>query len=247
MLGRAGPYPWTRLSECPSTSTWLEEGLAEGRLTPPHLVTAERQTHGRGSRGRSWTGLDGNLFFSLALPEDPRWDMVHLASYAVAVAVADSLASLLRNPGDLRVKWPNDLTIKHEKVAGILITRAADDISAALVIGLGVNAAAHPADTPYPATDLSEHMDTPPSLDMLTERIADHMSRTFQIWSELGFDPIRQRYLALGPEIGTLIRFRPRGADERIEGRFEGIARDGALLLHADGATHPHYAGDLLR
>ena len=54
----------------------------------------------------------------------------------------------------LKVKWPNDLLLGGAKLAGILIEGESEP-AFAVAIGFGVNCAAHPADTAYPATDLA--------------------------------------------------------------------------------------------
>ena len=54
-----------------------------------------------------------------------------------------------------KLKWPNDLLVSGAKVAGILIESERVDEELTVVIGIGVNCRHHPADTPYPATDLA--------------------------------------------------------------------------------------------
>ena len=85
------------------------------------IVTAERQTGGRGRRGRPWISEAGNLYASLLLI-DPA-PLARLASLplAVAVAVHDAVRQVL--PADaapLEIKWPNDLLMHDKKVGGIL-------------------------------------------------------------------------------------------------------------------------------
>ncbi|HSM01183.1 MAG TPA: biotin--[acetyl-CoA-carboxylase] ligase [Acidimicrobiia bacterium] len=99
--------------------------LFEGR---PVVVTAARQTAGRGRSGARWIDADRALAVSLALrPAWPEasWGRVPLVA---GLAAADVL-------GDLGLKWPNDVIRGDDKIAGIL-TEAADGV---VVVGMGVN------------------------------------------------------------------------------------------------------------
>src|SRR6266705_2602415 len=95
----------------------------------PLWIVAERQTAGRGRRGRAWISEPGNLFASLLLTAP--------AALAVHDAVAEVAAGLKPL---LAIKWPNDLLLGNAKFAGILIEGEGDD-DGAVAIGIGVNCA----------------------------------------------------------------------------------------------------------
>src|SRR5271165_6875798 len=121
----------------------------------PLWIVAERQTAGRGRRGRAWISEDGNVFASLlltisALPEcRPQLSLV--AALAVHDAVVEIAASVKPR---ITIKWPNDLLLDRAKLAGILVEGEGGGDGAA-AIGIGINCTSHPADTDYPATDLA--------------------------------------------------------------------------------------------
>ena len=110
------------LAECGSTNTEALQHLREGG--GPLLVSASRQTAGRGRLGRPWLSGQGgeggegdSLTFSVALPLPASLDLSGL-SLAVGCTVADAL-----DPAGLRIrlKWPNDLFLDGAKLGGILI------------------------------------------------------------------------------------------------------------------------------
>jgi BirA family biotin operon repressor/biotin-[acetyl-CoA-carboxylase] ligase len=114
----------------------------------PILRAAQRQTEGRGRRGRRWQGAEGgSLLFSLALP----WQRSPADSSAVTLACGLAVAALVRAqlppaPGRVLVKWPNDILLDGGKLAGILVEMAEDPSGArTLVIGLGMNLVADAA------------------------------------------------------------------------------------------------------
>jgi BirA family biotin operon repressor/biotin-[acetyl-CoA-carboxylase] ligase len=109
----------------------------------PHgtLVTAGVQTAGRGRQGRDWSSPPGSLSLSLVLHG---YD--ELLPLRAGLAVAD-----LAGP-EARVKWPNDVLLDGEKVAGVLAeTRPREGWA---VLGVGVNAAVDPGALPAGAGSL---------------------------------------------------------------------------------------------
>src|SRR3954467_5637060 len=130
------------------------EALARARAGErgPLWITAAAQSAGRGRRGNVWVSTPGNLFATLLLipPSEPA--VASQLSFVAALALHDAVAECAPQIGPLlKVKWPNDLLLGGAKLAGILI-EAESDPAYAVAIGIGVNCAAHPADTPYPAT-----------------------------------------------------------------------------------------------
>ncbi len=105
---------------------------------------ARRQTTGRGRSGRTWRSLDGNLHLSVLLRPDTLRHPGHFALMA-AVALADATRPHLADPAALRLKWPNDLLLGGDKLAGILL-EAGESPRPWLVIGFGLNLRVAPAD-----------------------------------------------------------------------------------------------------
>ena len=107
-------------------------------------IVTKRQTSGRGSRGREWHSLDGNLFCSLLYKVDSEsFEQISQLSLVTAVALRQVFADLL---GDditemIECKWPNDILIQGEKVSGILLETVTDKNNqiSHIIIGIGVN------------------------------------------------------------------------------------------------------------
>jgi BirA family biotin operon repressor/biotin-[acetyl-CoA-carboxylase] ligase len=103
----------------------------------PHgtLVTASRQTAGRGRQGRSWSApADSSLLASLVLRGSPLPRLLPLIAAVAACEVAGE---------DALVKWPNDIVLASPsgglaKLAGILAEGRPQDGWAVLGIGLNV-------------------------------------------------------------------------------------------------------------
>jgi BirA family biotin operon repressor/biotin-[acetyl-CoA-carboxylase] ligase len=131
VLGR----PRLHLRETDSTN---ERARALASAGAPHgtLVTAARQTAGRGRQGRTWVDQPGHaLLLSLVVR-----DFDALLSLRAGLAVADVAGAAAR------VKWPNDVLLDGRKVAGILVEGRPQENWA--VAGIGLNVAVDVAALP---------------------------------------------------------------------------------------------------
>ncbi|MBA4782209.1 MAG: biotin--[acetyl-CoA-carboxylase] ligase [Rhizobiales bacterium] len=227
-----------------------EEAFALGktRALDRLAVTALRQTSGRGRRGRSWVSEPGNLYASFFLHAPGPASACAELSFVAAVSLHEALSALSpRETRDCRVKWPNDILWNGRKCAGILLeAREARKEEGAMdvVVGIGVNIAHHPANLPYPVTDLVNE-----GIDATTDAVFDCLKQRFfqnlALWAEgTGFSLIRQRWLSVAHGLGDAILVRL--ANEKIRGRFLDLDKDGRLVLGlAGGGQRLITAGDV--
>jgi BirA family biotin operon repressor/biotin-[acetyl-CoA-carboxylase] ligase len=217
----------THLAEVGSTNDWL---LARaGELPDGHWVVADRQTAGRGRRGRVWQDGQGNLMASVLVRSR---GAVQQLSFVAAVALREAVAAACAV--EARLKWPNDLLVDGAKVSGILLERAGD----ALVIGFGVNVAGYPGDTERRAAALGGEVGG----------VLAALRRCFAAWREVwetaGFAPVRAAWLAGADGLGGGLEVRLGG--EVLRGVFMGLDDEGALLLGlSGGGTRAVHAGEV--
>src|SRR5262249_29756944 len=115
---------------------------------------AERQSAGRGRRGRAWISPPGNLYASLLLTGPAAAERWPQLSFVAALEIHDAVVEVAADlKPRLAIKWPNDLLLAGAKFAGILI-EGEGDVNA-VAVGIGINCARHPAGTDFPATDLA--------------------------------------------------------------------------------------------
>lgn len=130
------------------------QGFREGTV-----ITADRQTKGRGRRGNLWHSPEGGLYCSIILKPNIKTKDTPLFERMVVIAVCETIANLV--PQKPTIKAPNDILIKGKKVAGILIeAKGTKDRLAYLVIGIGINCwgdlDSFPSDLKIKATTLSQ-------------------------------------------------------------------------------------------
>jgi BirA family biotin operon repressor/biotin-[acetyl-CoA-carboxylase] ligase len=209
------------------------------------LVWSDRQLAGRGRRGRSWTSPPGNLYVSLLLRPGCVPPIACQLNFVAAVALAETIAALLPPGASVALKWPNDVLVGGAKVSGILLeaAAAADHVIDWLVVGVGVNIASHPPDTPYPATSLQhEGFDSAPAA--VLEAFAERFESWHEIWCDSGFGRIRDRWLVSARGLGEPIEIRLER--ETLHGRFSDLDETGALMLDmGSGGRRPVTTGDL--
>jgi BirA family biotin operon repressor/biotin-[acetyl-CoA-carboxylase] ligase len=242
---RAGAFPVAWFETIGSTNAVALARAAVGERGPLFIV-AERQSAGRGRRGREWVSEPGNLYATLLLsdpvPPSMSPQLCFVAALALHDAVLDGCAGLA--PVRLKLKWPNDLLLDGAKLAGILIEGAAlasDAIAAA--IGFGVNCARHPTDTPFPAIDLAQ-AGFSLSPEALLEYLGQRMEERLNEWDRgAGFAKTRAAWLLRAQGIGAPVEVRL--PQETLRGTFESINERGELVLLRDGTRHAISAGDV--
>lgn len=122
------------LNSVDSTQKYIKDYITMNGYKQLFCVVANNQTDGIGSRGNTWTGLEGNLFFSFAIKkyELPKDLLIQSAS----IYFSFLLKKILFNLGSkVWLKWPNDFYINDKKIGGT-ITSTSKDI---IYCGIGLN------------------------------------------------------------------------------------------------------------
>jgi BirA family transcriptional regulator, biotin operon repressor / biotin---[acetyl-CoA-carboxylase] ligase len=127
-----------RLPSTNSHAAWL---LRRGKVQEGTVVQAGFQTAGRGQGSNTWESANGkNLLFSIVLyPIFVRADKQFSVSKMISLGIRDYLSSTL---SEVYIKWPNDIYVSNDKIAGILIENAIirSDIEHTIAgIGLNIN------------------------------------------------------------------------------------------------------------
>ena len=227
--------------------------LAFGGGSHGAIVWAKRQSQGKGRMGRDWVSEEGNLFFSMLLCPHADEKTITQLSFVAAVAVIQTIRSILPEEHDIHCKWPNDILFKGRKIAGILLESFETDAQEGaedpgrqrwVVVGVGINVDSYPSDTTLPATCLKEAGVEIISAKIVLSRFIHHFITAYDIWAKRGFSPIRRLWIESGYRIGKTIEVKlPK---ERHSGIFEGIDANGGLLIRKnDGKRITISAGEV--
>ena len=207
---------------------------------------AERQTAGRGRRGRGWVSPYGkNIYLSLAhWLNKPMYGLSGL-SLVIGVAVAEALEKLQVN--GLSLKWPNDLHLHGKKLGGILVELQGEVEGPVRVIsGVGLNVelpAAERKSIEQPVTDLVSHFEHRPSRNILAFELIRHISLALKKFEQSGlapFIPLWNHFDAYINQSVDLVM-----GDQTITGIYRGIDHDGELLLETGAGLQRYNAGEV--
>lgn len=204
-------------------------------LSRPEWILARRQVQGRGRRGRGWESPEGNFSASLALPDAGTPAEAAKLGFVAALALHEVLAGLVGPLAEVAIKWPNDVLLNGGKISGILLesTSGGGRITA-LAVGMGVNLTAAPprnAAEPWSLQPvaLRDVLGEAPAPEAFLDRLAPAFAHWQSRLAAEGFAPLRAAWLARAARLGQVITARtPRLT---VEGRFDGIDADGALIL----------------
>lgn len=230
--------PGYRLHSHDSLDSTQDEAKRLARQGAPDgtLVTATRQTAGRGRRTRPWASPPGNLYLSLVLRPDCPPARAAQLGFVATLALGGAAEALLPAGTDLRYKWPNDVLVEGRKVAGILLESSLLPSGGVdwVILGVGVNVAVHPDDAAFSATDLraagAAGLEPGDVLAVFVRQLA----RLRGIWERQGFAPVRTEWLARAWRLGGPVSVRI-GDETRLEGTFHDVDGTGAMVLRLPG------------
>ncbi|MGQ7956112.1 bifunctional biotin--[acetyl-CoA-carboxylase] ligase/biotin operon repressor BirA [Pseudomonas sp. SP16.1] len=238
-------WPVAVLAAIDSTNAEVLRRLDGGRGAP-FVVLAERQTAGRGRRGRSWASpFAENLYCSLALRVDGGMRQVEALSLTVGLAVARTLQACgLESAG---LKWPNDVLVDGQKIAGVLLELSGDPADVChVVVGIGVNVNmalddSGGIDQPWTSMRrcLGAAIDRNLLAGMLLRQLGGYLSRHLQH----GFAGLRDEW-----ELLHLWRGRSAAltaGDHVTLGVVLGVDERGAICLNVDGVERAFSGGEL--
>jgi BirA family biotin operon repressor/biotin-[acetyl-CoA-carboxylase] ligase len=206
---RLAGYKVISFDKISSTQSYAHDMIAQGTASDHMVIVAAAQYAGRGRYRRKWVSHHGNLYASFIFnsPErDPR------LSYAVAVAIAETIISYGVNP---QIKWPNDILVNHAKISGVLI----EYVGRFVIIGIGINVHTNPTVPEYKTTRLDEYANVD---------VTDVMSRlvkNLDKFIKADFDIVRKRWMALAAGLNKLVKYR----GEMVE--LIGVNDNGALVV----------------
>ena len=203
---------------------------AENGAPAGTIVWAKQQISGRGRRGRAWKSPIGNLYCSVILRPEVSPAVAAQLSFVTALALGEGLLDFLPPSAKLQYKWPNDVLIDGQKLAGILLESQIGEQGNLdwLLIGTGVNVASSPVDTDRPATNLTRVGMKLSVTDVFTAYIRA-FATWLVMWETVGFEPVREAWLKRAIGLGEAIEVRL--SNETLRGKFETLDTSGSLVL----------------
>ncbi|MCJ0976038.1 bifunctional biotin--[acetyl-CoA-carboxylase] ligase/biotin operon repressor BirA [Pseudomonas sp. PS1] len=233
------------LAECVgSTNAEALRLIAQGD-PPPFVVIAEMQSSGRGRRGREWVSPPcQNVYFSLALRVCSGAEGLSGLSLVVGLAVLDALVRVgVQHVG---LKWPNDVYIGDQKVAGILLELTGDlaDVCFVVIgIGINVNMVASEGRISQSWTSVRESLGQSLDRNTLISILSESLDVYLRRHKDEGFVGLRDEWES---KHIWQSRFCILSAGVRpVKGKVLGVDERGALRMEVDGGEQRFSGGEL--
>lgn len=237
--------PVTLLEETPSTNDWLMARIAR-QQGEPLVCLAERQSAGRGTRGRAWRSPFGsNIYCSLYY----RFSKAPFELGGLSLAVAVSLVRALEADGisPLGIKWPNDLYMPHGKLGGILIDMSAEANGPSdIVIGVGVNAGMPTVlreQIDQPVADIRDFLETGLPRTMIAITVIRALINTCEQFEQSGFAGFLEYWQGYDMTYGKQVEIH--SGSQRIAGIAYGINEQGMIRIDTGDDIRSFSSGDV--
>ncbi|MFY8326634.1 bifunctional biotin--[acetyl-CoA-carboxylase] ligase/biotin operon repressor BirA [Pseudoalteromonas sp. ZZD1] len=228
-----------------TNSELMRRIAAKQQLDSGTVIVAEMQQAGRGRRGRVWQSPFGaNLYYSYYWCLDDGLQAAMGMSIAVGLAVYDTLKALYQL--DIELKWPNDIYLNKEKLAGVLVELDGQPQGPCqLVIGIGINlqmpqSVSQQIDQAW--TDLSQHT-TQLDKNKLVAHLTSHLEQRLAQYSQTGLQDMYQQWNTLDAFSGQCVELNTGHRSWR--GICEGIDMHGGIRIRQDGEAKSYYGGEI--
>ena len=240
--GSSGPWPVEWFEEIDSTNSEARRRAEQGEFADVWLV-AKSQTAGRGRLGRRWLSPVGNLYATALFHHSGPLRHVAGIPFVAGLSVCDAVTALVPDC-DVRLKWPNDVRVDGAKLAGILVEAGALDEGVWVAVGFGINISSVPVGTGQDVTSISALcVNTPLTYFNMFESLQMAFQTRITAFNR-GFSATRKAWLERAEGLGKLVRIGV--GDAILEGIFEDMAADGALILGLpDGSRRTISTGDV--
>ena len=237
------PWPVSINHSLDSTNAEALRAVDRG-ATAPFVVLAERQTAGRGRRGRQWVSpFAENIYYSLVLRMDGGMRQLEGLSLVVGLAVLSALREV--GVSDVGLKWPNDVLVNNKKIAGILLELVGDPADVChVVLGIGINVnmrVASEVDQAWTSVYLESGVAI--NRNVLVSKLNDSLRIYLKRHAESGFSAIQseweQNHLWKGREVSLI------AGVHQVNGTVMGIDQQGALRMNVNGEEKVFSGGEL--
>ncbi|MCD5972825.1 BirA, biotin- ligase [Pseudomonas savastanoi pv. glycinea] len=243
VAGRARAWPVVVYDSIGSTNAAAVKLIAENSQ-PPFVVLAERQTAGRGRRGRKWVSPFGeNIYYSLALRIDGGMRQLEGLSLLIGLAVLKTLREMgVQGAG---LKWPNDVLVGRRKIAGILLELVGDPADVChVIIGIGINVnmrVTEEVDQLW--TSLRLEVGSMANRNELAGKLTCNIEEYLSVHQVSGFEVFRSEWEASHLWQGRAVSLL--AGSQAVDGVVLGIDSQGALRLKVGSDEKVFSGGEL--
>ena len=225
--------------------------MAEDVANNGTIIVAAKQTGGHGRSGRKWISPKGGIWISIIL--HPIFDISITTLFPIASALALSIAIEKTFSIQPELKWPNDLTIKGKKVAGMLVDVSLESNKIEnLVLGVGINFDVNAKQIEkslkgtsnfYGVASLSDQKQNIKPIQLVQTFLIE-LEKIYKSLNAKQTKKIISEWTVRSSTIGKNVELNT--SDSKIKGKAIKIDDDGALVVSENNKNHRIIAGDII-
>ena len=197
------------------------------------VVSANKQTSGKGRHGRNWLTPEGNIALSISYEAKSDGPPISLIT---SIIVTNALSKSL-NEENIKIKWPNDIVFRRKKVAGILVEKEKGSDLSKIIVGIGINLELSEEKESWWG-DFSEF-----KLKNLRDEIINKILKGFEDYLERGVDSWLETWESKCMHLNKKIVFIKE--EKEIEGVCKGINSQGHIKLDFNNKIQEFESGEI--
>ncbi len=224
-----------------STNTEAALLLKSGNPDEGTVIFTDFQSSGKGQPGRRWESERGkNLLLSIILyPKSVAPEEQFIISQAISLGIHDLMKS---QSAESKIKWPNDIYVKDDKIAGILIESSimGGRIESSVIgIGININQTIFPCTVPNPVS-LKLLTGKDHNRDLLLDALLGLLDIRYKQLLYGSRDKLREEYAAHLYRLGEWNEFR--SGNKAFRGMINGVTTMGKVRIKMRGGEIKEYA-----
>lgn len=235
-------FHYIHLNSVESTNIYAHKLLQEENVSEGLVVTTDFQEKGKGQLTKKWASSKGkNLMMSVLFCPNVKVRYQFDWSKMVAISLVEALDSLAVQ--NVQIKWPNDILIDGEKIAGVLIenTLIGEVISNSIIgIGMNVNQINFPSFA-RKATSMKSLTGIKYDLTELRNLVLEKLKSNYLLFPQKA---MQAKYLELLYGYGAPMHFKDSGGE--FIGVILGVLPDGRLQLNKNGKLKDYDVKELV-
>jgi BirA family biotin operon repressor/biotin-[acetyl-CoA-carboxylase] ligase len=227
-----------------STNQYYLDNPIDHNVT--HVCLSEYQSNGKGRLGRNWSSPFGqNIYLSICTFIDTDLSTLGGLSLVVSLAIAKTLKELTQDD-EIKVKWPNDVIYKKQKLSGSLIQLISEQNGLCkIIIGVGINVnmiKSQNIDIKQDWCSIKDIINKSINRNILAAKLITKILDYFNVFRKNGFEYFIDEWEKTDCFFGREVSLY--NNEQTITGIEKGVNKNGQILLSTNGITKPYSCGE---
>tara|TARA_Y100000590_G_scaffold450151_1_gene589384 strand:+ start:745 stop:1494 length:750 start_codon:yes stop_codon:yes gene_type:complete len=205
------------------------------------LAISKSQTEGRGRSGSKWISNKGNIFFTLKVYPNNKFNLLHEIGIIISLQIHQTIEKYITDK--VKLKWPNDIFIDNKKVGGIIIENNLEKNNNYCLIGVGLNFISSPNMHNYETTFLRRY-NKYIKYEFFLEKLIKNIIVNYNLWlinnDNIFLTQYKNNLMYLNKKIKVKLH-----NNKIMKGKFIDITKEGYLILFSNNKKNIIISGSI--